>query len=109
MKKLFFIQLMLYLCCFVCTDKSLFSVANPLQSNMVVQQAKPMKVWGTANDGDVIKVKADWMKNAVAIHADKNNEWLGTIDVPAAIAGNYTAALLSTLFITTIQFNSTIF
>ena len=91
MKRLFFISF-----CFLCTavsaqQASLFSVANPLQNNMVIQQAKPMKVWGTANAGDIILVKADWMNNAVTIHADKNNKWLGTIEVPAAVPGNYTA------------------
>ncbi|MEO8711058.1 MAG: sialate O-acetylesterase [Parafilimonas sp.] len=91
MKRLFFI-LFCFLCAAVSAQQaSLFSVANPLQSNMVIQQAKPMKFWGTAQNGDVIKVKADWMKNPVTINADKNNEWLGTIEVPAAIPGKYTA------------------
>ena len=95
MKRLFFIQL-----CFICVaspaqEVASFSVNSILQSNMVIQQAKPMKVWGTAPKGEIIKVKADWMKNAVEINAGKNNEWIGTIDVPAAIAGNYTAHILT--------------
>jgi sialate O-acetylesterase len=90
MKKLLFILILCLSCSFSFAQSSTFTVSNCLQSNMVVQQSKPMKVWGTANNGDIIKVKADWMKNAISILADKNNEWLGTIDVPAAIAGNYT-------------------
>ncbi|MEP6684271.1 MAG: sialate O-acetylesterase [Parafilimonas sp.] len=91
MKNLFFILTLGLSNTFSFAQSSIFSVCNCLQSNMVVQQAKAMKVWGTANNGDVIKVKADWMKNVVLIHADNNNEWLETINVPAAIPGNYTA------------------
>ena len=40
-----------------------FSVGDPLQNDMVVQQAKPMKVWGSATAGDEVEIKADWMKS----------------------------------------------
>ena len=90
MKRLFFIQLY-FICIAASAQQASFSIANPLQSNMVIQQAKPMKIWGRANAGEVILVKADWMKNVVTIHGDKNNEWSGTIEVPAAVPGNYTA------------------
>jgi sialate O-acetylesterase len=68
-----------------------FTIANPLQTNMVVQQSKPMKVWGTANAEDIISVKADWMKDVVTIKANKNNEWSGNINVPEATAGDFTS------------------
>jgi len=91
MKWLFFVQL-----CFIgaaapAREATSFSVNNLLQSNMVIQQAKPIKIWGTANAGDIILLKADWIKNVVTIHADKNNEWLGTIKVPSAVPGHYAA------------------
>jgi sialate O-acetylesterase len=91
MKWLFLIQLGFIWAASPAQEVASFSVSNLLQSNMVIQQAKPMKVWGTASKGDIIKVKADWMKHTAEINADKNNEWLGTIEVPAAMAGNYTA------------------
>src|SRR4029079_12597565 len=68
-----------------------FTIANPLQTNMVVQQSKPTKVWGTANAEDIISVKADWMKNVVTIKANKNNEWSGNINVPEATTGDFTS------------------
>jgi hypothetical protein len=37
-----------------------FSIANTLQSNMVIQQGKPLHVWGKAATGAEIMVKADW-------------------------------------------------
>lgn len=91
MKRFFFIQFCLICVASTAQEVAAFSLNNVLQSNMVIQQAKPMKVWGTASKGDLIKVKADWMKSAAEINTDKNNEWLGTIEVPAAIAGNYTS------------------
>jgi sialate O-acetylesterase len=64
-------------------------LANALQSNMVVQQNKPFKVWGTAPAGDIITVKADWLAGPVQVTAGKDNRWMGVIPVPPARKGNY--------------------
>ncbi|MBO9635411.1 MAG: hypothetical protein J7578_20050 [Chitinophagaceae bacterium] len=52
-----------------------FSLANTIQSNMVLQQAKPFKVWGTAANGTIIEVQADWMQQPVRTSAAQQ-EWL---------------------------------
>ncbi len=74
-----------------------FSVGDPLQSNMVVQQAKPMKIWGSAAAGDAVVIKADWMKSSKIVYADANNQWLIEIKVPSAAAGDFTRHTLSVI------------
>ena len=66
-----------------------FKIANILQSNMVVQQLKPMRVWGTAPAGNKISVRADWMKKPLIIHTDQKGKWLGEMSVPKALRGNF--------------------
>jgi sialate O-acetylesterase len=66
-----------------------FKLANLLQSNMVIQQAKPLRVWGTANPGDIISINADWTGNVTTARADEQGNWLGEIKVPKAIPGNF--------------------
>jgi sialate O-acetylesterase len=67
-----------------------FKVANLLQSNMVIQQDKPLRVWGTAKPGDIIKINADWTGKVTTTQADAQGNWLGEIKVPKAIPGNFT-------------------
>lgn len=65
-----------------------FSLANTIQSNMVLQQAKPFKVWGTAAKGTIIEVQADWMHQPVRTTATQQ-EWLTEIPVPKAKPGDF--------------------
>lgn len=64
-------------------------VAGILQSNMVIQQDKPFRVWGTSGPGDTIFVRADWLQKPLRVYAGKDGVWSGTIKVPKAIPGNY--------------------
>lgn len=66
------------------------SVTSPLQSNMVVQQNKAFKVWGHMQAGKTVSVKADWLSNAVVVVADKSNNYMAIIDVPAIQKGDFT-------------------
>src|ERR1700744_165546 len=66
-----------------------FKLANVLQSNMVIQQGKPLRLWGTAKPGDVIKINADWTDNVAAAHADETGNWIRQIKVPKAIPGDF--------------------
>lgn len=66
-------------------------VANALQNNMVLQQNKSFKVWGTAKAGKQVSIQADWMANPVNIVAADDGTFLGIIDVPAAKKGDFTA------------------
>lgn len=66
-----------------------FTIANVLQSNMVIQQAKPFRLWGTAPEGDAITIQADWREDEITVHADKQGDWEGEIPVPVARQGNF--------------------
>jgi len=66
-----------------------FKLANVLQSNMVMQQGKPLRLWGTAKPGDVIKIKADWTDKVITAHADEQGNWIGGIKVPKATPGDF--------------------
>lgn len=61
------------------------SLANTIQSNMVIQQDRPFKVWGYAKPGTEVFVKADWMKEPVKTITASSNEWLLQIPVPKAV------------------------
>jgi len=65
-------------------------IADPLQSNMVVQQDKPFKVWGHAPTGKTVTIKASWLAGAVTVTADNANRFLGIITVPAVKKSDYT-------------------
>ncbi|MGN6420013.1 MAG: sialate O-acetylesterase [Pseudobacter sp.] len=67
-----------------------FTIANTIQSNMVLQQAKPFKVWGQAVAGQRIEVKADWMQQSVTTSSSEQQEWITEIPVPKATPGDYT-------------------
>jgi len=63
-------------------------LANVLQDNMVVQQGKPLKVWGKGIPGRSIKIKADWNK-LVTARCATDSTFSTTLQVPNAKAGDY--------------------
>lgn len=64
-------------------------LGSPFQDDMVVQQNHPFSVWGRAEAGAVVEIRADWMGDAVAVKADEDGQFLGNIPVPAVQAGDY--------------------
>lgn len=60
------------------------SIANLLQSNMVVQRNKPFLVWGKAPAATIVTVNASWNANGYTATTDENGNWKVTI--PPAIA-----------------------
>lgn len=64
-------------------------VASILQSNMVIQQSKPFRIWGSSSLGDTIEIHADWVKTPTRVYAGENGEWEGNLSVPKAIPGNF--------------------
>lgn len=71
-----------------------FKLANVLQSNMVIQQNKPFRVWGTAKPGDQVKINADWTGRVSTAVADANGNWIGDVKVPKAIPGDFKPHML---------------
>lgn len=66
-----------------------FKLANVLQSNMVIQQNKPFRIWGTAKPGDRIRINADWTGRLFTAITDANGSWIGSVKVPKAIPGDF--------------------
>lgn len=88
-------------------DATVFTIANILQSNMVVQQSKPMHFWGTAPAGDVVTIQADWMRKPVLARADGRGNWIGKIPVPKATPKKFSSHTITVIHRndTTIQSN----
>ena len=72
-------------------NKTTFSVANTLQSNMVIQQKKPLLVWGNAKAGTVINLNASWHQSSITTTVKSDGTWQMAIPVPAATPGIFTA------------------
>jgi sialate O-acetylesterase len=56
-----------------------FSVANILQSNMVIQRDKPFNVWGSATAGVVVSVKVSWNTSLLSATSNAAGSWILTI------------------------------
>lgn len=74
---------------------TIFKIASVLQSNMVIQQNKPFKVWGSATAGDTVLIYADWMNNPITTIADDSNKFMGIVAAPQIKKGDYTKHTLS--------------
>lgn len=61
-----------------------FTVANVLQSNMVVQRNQPFKVWGYATPGATVHVNASWHGASLLTTASATGLW--QVNVPATEA-----------------------
>ena len=87
----------------VCTASPggrVFSLANTIQSNMVIQQGRPFKLWGHGPAGMQIEIRADWMRSSRKATCDAENDWMAAIEVPMAERGKYvshTITLISSL------------
>src|SRR5882757_5017842 len=67
----------------------MLQLGSPLQNNMVIQQNRPFTVWGKAEAGEAVQIRADWMPDAIAVKTGPDGNFLGIIPVPAVQAGNY--------------------
>lgn len=64
-------------------------VANIIQDDMVIQQGKPFKVWGSsAEEKDTVKVIASWLKKPQYAYADRDGKWQASLKVPKAKPGD---------------------
>ncbi|MES2279407.1 MAG: sialate O-acetylesterase [Bacteroidota bacterium] len=71
---------------------SFLSVANVLQSNMVIQRDKPFLVWGQATPGLKVNIVASWNIAALTAVADNTGNW--QLSIPAT-AANSTAQTIA--------------
>ncbi|MCX2574120.1 sialate O-acetylesterase [Pedobacter sandarakinus] len=72
-------------------ETSRLMVNNILQSNMVIQQGKPFKVWGIASPGEQVFVSTDWNKSSSNGRADESGRFMVEVSVPKAIKGDYSS------------------
>ncbi len=67
-----------------------FTLANTIQSNMVLQQAKPCKLWGRAPAGNrSLKYKPTGCNKPVST-TSVQQQWITEIQVPKATPGDFT-------------------
>jgi sialate O-acetylesterase len=64
-------------------------LGSGLQDGMVVQQNRPFTVWGRAQAGDKVSIRADWMSDPITVMADTAGNFSGIIPVPAVRPGDY--------------------
>ena len=63
-------------------------ISNVLQSNMIVQQGKALKVWGNATPDAKVTVIADFAKPVITT-TGKDGKWIANVIVPEAKAGDF--------------------
>jgi sialate O-acetylesterase len=87
-----------------------FSVANTLQSNMVVQQNRPLTVWGRAPAGTAISLNTDWIAKPFTTKADTQGKWAIEVKIPAAEKNKFTPHRLRVMALNdTIELNNILF
>ncbi|WP_143962792.1 sialate O-acetylesterase [Litoribacter populi] len=67
-----------------------FSINPVLQSHMVIQQGQTLVLWGTGNQGETVRIQADWASEPVESKVDPDGKWLAEIMVPKATEGDFT-------------------
>src|SRR5262245_5979721 len=65
-------------------------LGSGLQDSMVVQQNRPLTIWGKAPAGREVSIRADWMDSPVLVTATPGGDFLCMIPVPAVQPGDYT-------------------
>lgn len=63
-----------------------FTIANNLQSNMVIQRNKSLTVWGTAKALSKITIKTSWLADSIITTANVSGVWTASINVDNANA-----------------------
>lgn len=67
-----------------------FRLVDQLQSNMVIQQGKPFKLWGRGVAGESVTVTANFTANSAVTTIAADNTWSAMINVPNAIPNDFT-------------------
>jgi sialate O-acetylesterase len=83
---------------------SALSIANVLQSNMVVQRGKPFSVWGASLAGAAITVQVSWNSATFSTTANSAGQW--NVIIPAALANASPQTIDVTASGTTIKLNN---
>ncbi|MEO6723269.1 MAG: sialate O-acetylesterase, partial [Ferruginibacter sp.] len=76
-------------------QKTTLQFADVLQSNMVLQQNKPLTIWGTGVPGANIKINADWLPGETTVVVNKDSNFLGIVPMPVAKENDFSKHELS--------------
>ncbi|WP_017257680.1 sialate O-acetylesterase [Pedobacter arcticus] len=71
-------------------SKDSLMLSSVLQSNMVLQQNKPFKIWGSSSPNTEIYIQADWMQHPLSVTSSTNGDFLAIINIPKAKKGDFT-------------------
>jgi len=84
--------LLFWICLFLITPVAAeIRLPSVIGSHMVLQQDKPIQVWGWAEPGENISVMLD--KKKAAAHADKKGKWITTLDAMKSGGGSLTMTI----------------
>jgi len=70
-------------------DPGGLQLGSGLQDSMVVQQNRPLTIWGKAPAGIAVSIRADWMQSPVTVKADADGNFIGIVSVPSVQPGDY--------------------
>jgi sialate O-acetylesterase len=88
MKKIIILWMGLGLAANICFAGGL-QLGSGLQDNMVIQQHRPLTIWGRAAAGATVQIRPDWLPDGVTVRADGAGSFAGIVDVPAIRSGDY--------------------
>jgi sialate O-acetylesterase len=88
------LMFLLFLCFFYLNiqgqnKESALKFADPLTSNMVIQQNQAFKVWGQSKPGKEVSIQADWTSD-VKVIADEKGNFMGIVPVYEITKGDFT-------------------
>jgi sialate O-acetylesterase len=75
---------------FVRADPGGLQLGSGLQDSMVIQQNRPLTIWGKAPVRQEVSIRADWMSGNITVKTDPGGNFSGIIAVPAVQSGDYT-------------------
>jgi sialate O-acetylesterase len=70
-------------------DPGNLQLGSGLQDSMVIQQNRPLTIWGKAPAGQEVSIRADWMSGNITVKTDPGGNFSGIITVPAVKSGDY--------------------
>ena len=76
-------------------QKTTLQFADVLQSNMVLQQNKPLKIWGVGVPGATVNIHADWLTGVTSVEVNKEGNFLGIVPMPVAKENDFSKHVLS--------------
>ena len=76
-------------------QKTTLQFADVLQSNMVLQQNKPLKIWGIGVPGAAVKINADWLAGETTVVVNTDGNFLGIVLMPVAKENDFSKHALS--------------